>query len=92
MSARKLFDSKPKKKIKRKKIVRVSKKYREVYAAAPMTELNNPKRYRYTYDDIDRFPNERVEYLEQNGFPEERDAAHSIMAKRKMKSLITYGY
>lgn len=93
MSARKLFD-KPKKKVKRKvlKSVKGPKKYRDPYYSAPNDELNNPKRYRYLYDDIDRFPDSKVEWLERNGYPEEKDAARSIMAKRKTRRLVTYGY
>jgi hypothetical protein len=92
MSARKLFD-KPKKKIKRKiKSVKVPKKYREPYYSSPNDELNNPKRYRYLYDDIDAFPDDKVEWLEINGYPEEKDDARSIIKKRKMKRLVTYGY
>jgi len=94
MSIRKLFDRKPEKVIRSRKLkhVKTPKKYREVYRDAPMDELNNPNRYRYTYDDLKTFSDDKVEWISKNGFPEERDDARDVIAKRKMKNLANYGY
>jgi hypothetical protein len=76
MNIRKLFDSKPKRKLKSKNPKRVKA----------------PKRYRYTYDEINELPDDKLEWIANNGYPEEQDMAHGIRSKRKMTRLLTYGY
>lgn len=74
---KKLFDDEPKK--RRKK----SKKPKQI---------RSPPRYRYTYDDLYNLPDDKLEWFELNGYPEERDRARGIRAERKRMRLVTYGY
>lgn len=74
MSMRKLFDSKPKSKPKKLKVIKAK------------------RQYRYTYDELNNLPDDKLTWFLENGFPEERDIAHKIKADRKIMRLATYGY
>jgi len=48
--------------------------------------------YRYTYDELNNLPDEKLIWFLENGFPEEIDMANRIHANRKIMRLATYGY
>ena len=48
--------------------------------------------YRYTYDELNNLPDDKLEWFMDNGFPEERDMANGIRANRRSRRLVTYGY
>lgn len=51
-----------------------------------------PKRYRYTYNELYNFTDDKLDSIITSGFPEEQDMARGIRAERKKTRLLTFGY
>jgi hypothetical protein len=77
---RKLFDNKPKKKLK------PSAKNKKLKIIKPKRE------YRATYNDLYSLPDDKLDWYADNGFPEEQDMARGIRSERKRMKLAIYGY
>jgi uncharacterized protein (DUF3820 family) len=57
-----------------------------------LKQIEVKKRYRYTYNELNNLPDDKLTWFENNGLPEERDMSREIRSKRKMERLVTYGY